>query len=82
MERRERRGRFGGREEAGETVTERVVVGRMMVVWGRAGECLATGAGGFIEDGTVDGGDYEVVGAVKVEGGWRTKGEGEELGLG
>lgn len=35
-------------------MTERVVVGRMMVVWGRAGECLATGAGGFIEDGTVD----------------------------
>lgn len=53
-----------------------------MVVRGKTGECLATGAGGFIEAGTVDGRDYEIVGAVKVEGGWGTKGEGEELGLG
>lgn len=53
-----------------------------MVVWGRAGEYLATGAGGFIEAGTVDGRDYEVVGALKVEGGWGTSGKGEKLGLG
>lgn len=82
MERRERRGWFGGREEAGETVAERVVMGGMVVVRGRAGEYLATGAGGFIEAGTVDGRDYEVVGALQVEGGWGTKGEGKKLGLG
>lgn len=82
MLRRERRGWFGGREETGDAVAERVVMGGMMVVRGKAGERLATGAGGFIEAGTVNGRDYEVVGAVKVEGGWGTKGEGEELGLG
>lgn len=63
-------------------MAERVVMGGMMVVRGKTGECLATGSSGFIEAGTVDGRDYEVVGAVKVEGGWGTKGEGEELGLG
>lgn len=35
VERRQRR-RFG-REEAGETVAERMVMGGMMVVWGRTG---------------------------------------------
>ncbi|XWS68284.1 hypothetical protein CRYUN_Cryun04dG0077600 [Craigia yunnanensis] len=42
MERKERMGWFGRKEEAGETMAERVVMGRMMFVWGRVGECLAT----------------------------------------
>lgn len=47
-----------------------------------AGVGLAAGAGALVEEGTVDLGDDEVVGAAEVEGGGGAEREGVELRLG
>lgn len=73
---RERGFRGGGGEEAGEAAA--VAGGGGL----GAGVGLAASAGALVEEGAVDLGDDEVVGAEEVEGGGGGEGEGKELRLG
>lgn len=51
----------------------------VMVAFAKAGVGLTAATGGLVENGTIDVGDYDVGGAVEVEGGIGAFGEGIKL---